>query len=137
MKLKSLLIVSMLMWSAVGYAEENILNVPDKQVNVDRIFYNADMLVQEKSATGKEYQPNCIPEDIAIKAWGVILDIYKESINIGGTQAEYANCDPCKCPTNGMEACYRFMAEREKLKVEAYQISSELLGLAKRYGICK
>ena len=137
MKLKSLLIVGMLLWSVVGYAGENVLNVPDKQVNVDTIFRNADVLIQEKIATEKVRQPNCVPEDIAIKAWGVTLDIYKESINTGGIQAEHANCDPCKCPTNGMEECYRFMAEKEKLKVEAYQISSKLLELVKRYGICK
>jgi hypothetical protein len=83
------------------------------------------------------YAGDCVPLNHVIREWELTLKAYGQSIDVGGLTITTTECDPCKCPINGMAACYEFMAEREKLKVEAYQLSVKLLELVKRYGICK
>lgn len=128
MKLISLLIAGMMLWSVVGYAGEIYMHVPDNNIDVERL-YSA-----EGDNTGSTL---CVPLDKVIKELELTLKAYGQSIDIGGLTITTTECDPCKCPVNGMAACYEFMAEREKLKVEAYRLSVKILELVKRYGICK
>lgn len=128
MKLKLLLIAGMMMLPVVGYAGEIYMHVPDNNIDVEKLY----------SAEGDNAGSTlCVPLDKVIKEWELTLKTYGQSIDVGGLTITTTECDPCKCPVNGMASCYEFMAEREKLKVEAYQIASEILELVKRYGVCK
>ena len=76
----------------------------------------------------------CVPSDVAIKAWSDAVGQIDHSS--GGMRTMTLECDPCKCPVNGMVDCYEFMATQERSKQTRYKDAVDLLERAKKYGIC-
>lgn len=77
----------------------------------------------------------CVPEKEAVDSWNMaVSSMPRDTEGIASTTAE---CDPCKCPIDGMAGCYSYMAQREREKERQYDEIVALLERAKLYGICK
>lgn len=77
----------------------------------------------------------CVPEKEAISAWDNAVSLMERPI--GNLITSTVECDPCKCPTNGMASCYEFMASKERAKEQRHKEAVALLERAKKYGICR
>jgi len=77
----------------------------------------------------------CVPLEVALEAWRYALSRMEDSsLGINATTLE---CNPCRCPTDRMAACYEFQAERERRKEAAYKDARAVFERAQQGGICR
>mgnify|MGYP003395515528 CR=1 FL=1 len=65
---------------------------------------------------------------------GVCFAVGMDKTSIGMTTYTL-ECDPCKCPVNGMADCYEFMAQLERARQDQYKNAIELLERAKKFRV--
>lgn len=80
------------------------------------------------------YINQCVPHKLAMEAWAEALDKAERPVDY--RRLVQPVCDPCSCPTNGMAACYEYMAKEERIKANKRKYMNELLDQARMYGVC-
>jgi len=78
----------------------------------------------------------CVPSDVIIKTLEYAVSQMHDNPSVG-VIAYTAECDPCKCPVNGMADCYAFMEKRERERMAKHKNIHDILDRAKKYGVCK